>query len=208
MRGRSATARSVRASPPEAAGRTPMRASRTNGTETSATAQTTRTASRRAAFQTTSSTHVALAGPRFGATFTRPRVDEWPPSGTAAVGHRRQGGGRDEIGAREVGADTVLLQGNVVAWGEANVEATSVTHLTVLGNFFLNPQNTGSRGQNVQVSGRVEPDRRRGQLRAVDERSEIRRPREAGGLDQLRLHLDSLSRGFAPNPQSRSRGFA
>ncbi|HEY6463676.1 MAG TPA: right-handed parallel beta-helix repeat-containing protein [Polyangiaceae bacterium] len=51
------------------------------------------------------------------------------------------------------GADTVTLQGNVIAWGEANLEATSVTHLTVVGNFLLNPQNSGSRGQNVQVWG-------------------------------------------------------
>ena len=51
------------------------------------------------------------------------------------------------------GADSVTLQGNVVAWGEANVEANTVTKLTIVGNFFLNPQNSGSRGQNVQVWG-------------------------------------------------------
>ena len=49
------------------------------------------------------------------------------------------------------GATSVTLQGNVIAWGEANVEATGVTGLTVVGNFLLNPQNSGSRGQNVQV---------------------------------------------------------
>lgn len=47
----------------------------------------------------------------------------------------------------------VLVQGNVVAFGEANVEATGVTHFHVLGNFLLNPHNAGSRGQNVQVWG-------------------------------------------------------
>jgi hypothetical protein len=51
------------------------------------------------------------------------------------------------------GADTVTLQGNAIAWGEANLEANGVKHLTVVGNFLLNPQNSGSRGQNVQVWG-------------------------------------------------------
>jgi hypothetical protein len=51
------------------------------------------------------------------------------------------------------GATSVTLQGNVIAWGEANIEATAVSGLTVVGNFLLNPQNSGSRGQNVQVWG-------------------------------------------------------
>jgi len=51
------------------------------------------------------------------------------------------------------GATSVTLQGNVIAWGEANVEANTVSGLTVVGNFLLNPQNSGSRGQNVQVWG-------------------------------------------------------
>lgn len=51
------------------------------------------------------------------------------------------------------GAASVTLQGNVIAWGEANVEANTVTGLTIVGNFLLNPQNGGSRGQNVQVWG-------------------------------------------------------
>ena len=53
------------------------------------------------------------------------------------------------------GASSVTLQGNVIAWGEANIEATGVTGLTVVGNFMLNPQNSGSRGQNVQVWGKA-----------------------------------------------------
>ena len=51
------------------------------------------------------------------------------------------------------GASGVTLQGDVIAWGEANLEANGVTKLTVTGNFLLNPQNSGSRGQNVQVWG-------------------------------------------------------
>jgi hypothetical protein len=47
----------------------------------------------------------------------------------------------------------MLVQGNVVAFGEANIEATAVTHFHVLGNFLLNPHNAQSRGQNVQVWG-------------------------------------------------------
>ncbi len=51
------------------------------------------------------------------------------------------------------GATSVTLQGNVIAWGETNIEANTVTGLTVVGNFLLNPQNSGSRGQNFQVWG-------------------------------------------------------
>ena len=47
----------------------------------------------------------------------------------------------------------MTIQGNVVAFGEANIEAQAVTHFEVKGNFLLNPQNAGSRGQNVQVWG-------------------------------------------------------
>ncbi len=47
----------------------------------------------------------------------------------------------------------MTVEGNVIAFGEANVEAQEVTHFTVKGNFLLNPQNAGSRGQNVQVWG-------------------------------------------------------
>jgi hypothetical protein len=51
------------------------------------------------------------------------------------------------------GADTLLVQGNVIAYGEANIEMNTVTGVHVVGNFLLNPQNAGSRGQNVQVWG-------------------------------------------------------
>src|SRR5262249_20744630 len=51
------------------------------------------------------------------------------------------------------GTTNMLVQGNVIAFGEANIEATGVTHFQVLGNFLLNPHNAGSRGQNVQVWG-------------------------------------------------------
>jgi hypothetical protein len=47
----------------------------------------------------------------------------------------------------------MLIQGNVVAFGEANIEATGVTHFQVIGNFLLNPHNAQARGQNVQVWG-------------------------------------------------------
>jgi hypothetical protein len=46
----------------------------------------------------------------------------------------------------------VTLQGNVIAYGESNVEAPqSVTRLTVAGNFLLNPRGPYPRGQNVQA---------------------------------------------------------
>lgn len=51
----------------------------------------------------------------------------------------------------------LTIQGNVIAYGESNIEAQYQTHLTVTGNFFLNPRNdvttsgNGDRGQNVQV---------------------------------------------------------
>jgi hypothetical protein len=47
----------------------------------------------------------------------------------------------------------VAIQGNVIAYGESNVEAPqNVNGLTVIGNFLLNPRGgDNSRGQNVQV---------------------------------------------------------
>lgn len=47
----------------------------------------------------------------------------------------------------------LLLQGDVIAFGEANVEVTASSHVKVVGNFLLNPQNAGSRGQNFQSWG-------------------------------------------------------
>ncbi len=47
----------------------------------------------------------------------------------------------------------VTIQGNVIAYGESNIEAPqNVTGLMVIGNFLLNPLGGGnSRGQNVQA---------------------------------------------------------
>jgi acid phosphatase len=46
----------------------------------------------------------------------------------------------------------LTVQGNVVAYGETNIEAQNQTGLNIIGNFLLNPRGrTNSRGQNVQV---------------------------------------------------------
>jgi len=46
----------------------------------------------------------------------------------------------------------VTVQGDVVAYGESNVEAPqSTSSITILGNFLLNPRGPYPRGQNVQV---------------------------------------------------------
>jgi hypothetical protein len=47
----------------------------------------------------------------------------------------------------------IAIQGNVIAYGESNVEAPqNVNGLTVIGNFLLNPRGgNNSRGQNVQA---------------------------------------------------------
>jgi acid phosphatase len=49
------------------------------------------------------------------------------------------------------GTQSLTVQGNVIAYGEANIEAQNQTNITIIGNFFLNPRNSGSRGQNIQV---------------------------------------------------------
>jgi hypothetical protein len=50
------------------------------------------------------------------------------------------------------GTQNLTVQGNVVAYGEANIEAQNQTGLNIIGNFFLNPRGrANSRGQNVQV---------------------------------------------------------
>ena len=50
------------------------------------------------------------------------------------------------------GTHNLTIQGNVIAYGEANIEANGQTNLKVIGNFLLNPRGGGdSRGQNVQV---------------------------------------------------------
>jgi hypothetical protein len=46
----------------------------------------------------------------------------------------------------------ITVQGNVIAYGESNVEAIpNVTGLRVIGNFLLNPRGPYPRGQNVQA---------------------------------------------------------
>ena len=48
----------------------------------------------------------------------------------------------------------VTIRGNVIAYGESNVEALeNATDLTVVGNFLLNPRGPFPRGQNVQMWG-------------------------------------------------------
>jgi hypothetical protein len=53
------------------------------------------------------------------------------------------------------GTTNLTLAGNVIAFGEANIEVHAATHVKVVGNFLLNPQNGGSRGQNFQSWGNV-----------------------------------------------------
>ena len=46
----------------------------------------------------------------------------------------------------------VLVNGNVIAYGESNIEAPQgVSHLSIGGNFLLNPRGPFPRGQNVQT---------------------------------------------------------
>jgi len=46
----------------------------------------------------------------------------------------------------------ITIQGNVITYGESNIEGTkNVTGLTVVGNFLLNPRGPYPRGQNVQA---------------------------------------------------------
>lgn len=59
------------------------------------------------------------------------------------------------------GTSGLTIQGNVIAYGEANIEANNVSSVSVIGNLLLNPINSDpsqpapnqSRGQNVQVWG-------------------------------------------------------
>jgi len=52
------------------------------------------------------------------------------------------------------GTSNLAIRGNVIAYGESNIEANNQTNLSVVGNFFLNPRGgANSRGQNVQVWG-------------------------------------------------------
>lgn len=57
------------------------------------------------------------------------------------------------------GTSGLKIQGNVIAYGEANIEANNVSNVSVIGNLLLNPINTDpsqpapnqNRGQNFQV---------------------------------------------------------
>jgi hypothetical protein len=50
------------------------------------------------------------------------------------------------------GTSNILIQGNVIAYGESNVVVMDTRSAQVIGNFLLNPQNSDSRSQNVLVS--------------------------------------------------------
>jgi hypothetical protein len=56
-------------------------------------------------------------------------------------------------GVFATGTTNLTLAGNVIAFGEANIEVGTSSHVHVTGNFLLNPQNAGSRGQNFQSWG-------------------------------------------------------
>jgi hypothetical protein len=46
----------------------------------------------------------------------------------------------------------LLIQGNVIAWGEDNILVTQTSGATIAGNFLLNPRNYGgNRGANIQI---------------------------------------------------------
>lgn len=51
------------------------------------------------------------------------------------------------------GSAYVTVQGNVIAYGESNIEINGAPsdHVTILGNFLLNPQGPYPRGQNIQA---------------------------------------------------------
>ena len=48
------------------------------------------------------------------------------------------------------GSTDILLQGNVIGYGESNVEGLGVARLRLVGNFLLNPRGPQPRGQNFQ----------------------------------------------------------
>ena len=51
------------------------------------------------------------------------------------------------------GASNVDIQGNVIAYGESNIEVQQSNTITVTGNFLLNPRGPFPRGQNFQAWG-------------------------------------------------------
>jgi hypothetical protein len=48
-------------------------------------------------------------------------------------------------------SNAVKIQGNVIAYGEANIELSTCANIDIVGNFFLNPLGPGPRGQHVQA---------------------------------------------------------
>ncbi len=51
------------------------------------------------------------------------------------------------------GSSNDAVQGNVVAYGESNVQAFNSTNIAVIGNFLLNPQGPFPRGEQIQTGG-------------------------------------------------------
>jgi hypothetical protein len=48
----------------------------------------------------------------------------------------------------------ILIQGNVIAYGESNIEIVRANTVNVIGNFLVNPRNYGgNRGTNIQIIG-------------------------------------------------------
>jgi hypothetical protein len=68
---------------------------------------------------------------------------EHPPSSCCDTGD----------GVFATGTSMLTIAGNVIAYGEANIEVGMTNGVRVIGNFLLNPQNGGSRGQNFQGWG-------------------------------------------------------
>jgi hypothetical protein len=58
------------------------------------------------------------------------------------------------------GTTYATIQGNVIAYGESNIEVnqTASDHITITGNFLLNPRGPYPRGQNVQMWGGANPN--------------------------------------------------
>lgn len=55
-------------------------------------------------------------------------------------------------GIYENGTTDLLIQGNVVAYGESNLEILHANTVNIIGNFLVNPRNFGdARGSNIQV---------------------------------------------------------
>lgn len=48
------------------------------------------------------------------------------------------------------GSKDIVVRGNVIAYGESNVEGLGVGRISVIGNFLLNPRGPKPRGQNFQ----------------------------------------------------------